>query len=90
MLKNRREAGSVGRLLDHATHACCWISLGALGEKANQAIIGLLFPSDPLSMAQQMSDIVGGANAMAKYVHSAYPTDAERAARDSKKKEGEE
>ncbi len=58
----------------------------ALGEKAREAISGLAFPTDPLSMAQQIADIFGGANAMAKYVHSAYPTDTEKAARESKKK----
>ena len=62
----------------------------ALGEKARRALDGTAFPSDPFSMAQRIADIFAGANAMAKYVHSAYPTDAEKTARESKKKKGEE
>jgi len=54
----------------------------ALGPQAARALSNPIDnPGDPLSVAQMVRDVFGGANEMAKYVKEHYPTDAEQAAR---------
>ncbi len=66
-----------------------WPGLYAtLGSQAQRALTNPFNPEDPLSLAQQLSTIFEGANAMATYVKEHYPTDPERAARAAR--EGDE
>jgi hypothetical protein len=62
--------------------------MATMGAQAQQALRNPFNPEDPLSLAQQMSAIFEGANAMAKYVKEQFPTDPERAARSRKGGEG--
>jgi hypothetical protein len=50
----------------------------AMSAQAVQALTNPFNPEDPLSLAQQMSAIFEGANAMAAYVKQHYPTDPEK------------
>jgi hypothetical protein len=59
-----------------------WPGLFAtMDAQAQRALTNPFNPDDPLSLAQELSTIFEGANAMATYVKEHYPTDPELAAR---------
>jgi len=61
-----------------------WPGLYAtLGSQGLQALTNPFNPEDPLSLAQQLSAIFEGANAMATYVKEHFPTDSERKAKEA-------